>query len=150
MRLEEGKENLVCDYCGGVHYPDPNERGIRVLGEPAGVECSLCSVPMVHAAIAGQRILYCPQCRGILIGMDIFGPVIQALRSHGNIAVETLRPPNWEDLRRKMDCPRCGKRMVTHLYGGPGNIIIDNCEACNLNWLDDGELQRVLGAPDRQ
>jgi len=147
MRLEEDKENLHCLYCGAVHYPDPNDRGIRVLDEPAGLECSLCSVTLVHATIAGQRILYCSQCRGLLVRMDIFGPLIQALRAHSNIPVETLRPPNWEDLHRKMDCVRCGKRMSTHLYGGPGNIIIDNCVPCNLNWLDDGELQRVLGAP---
>ena len=34
------------------------------------------------------------------------------------------------------------------LYGGPGNVILDNCDACGVNWLDDGELQRILGAPD--
>jgi Zn-finger nucleic acid-binding protein len=49
-----------------------------------------------------------------------------------------------------MNCPQCSRPMNTHLYGGPGNIIIDNCEPCSLNWLDDGELQRIVGAPDRQ
>ena len=33
--------------------------------------------------------------------------------------------------------------MDTHPYGGPGNIVIDNCAGCELNWLDYGELQRV-------
>jgi hypothetical protein len=33
--------------------------------------------------------------------------------------------------------------MDTHPYGGPGNVIIDNCERCELNWLDYGELAKV-------
>ena len=31
---------------------------------------------------------------------------------------------------------------------GPGNVIIDTCESCSLNWLDYGELQRIVRAPD--
>ena len=35
-------------------------------------------------------------------------------------------------------------------YGGPGNVIIDTCEHCSLNWLDYGELQRIVRAPDER
>jgi Zn-finger nucleic acid-binding protein len=39
--------------------------------------------------------------------------------------------------------------MDTHFYGGPGNIIIDDCDRCSLNWLDAGELMRIaLAAGD--
>jgi Zn-finger nucleic acid-binding protein len=38
--------------------------------------------------------------------------------------------------------------MDTHPYGGPGNVIIDTCENCSVNWLDHGELQRIVRAPD--
>ena len=38
--------------------------------------------------------------------------------------------------------------METHFYNGPGNVIIDDCEHCELNWLDTGELMRVVRAPD--
>ena len=37
--------------------------------------------------------------------------------------------------------------MDTHIYGGPGNIVIDNCPACRLNWLDFPELARIESAP---
>jgi len=40
--------------------------------------------------------------------------------------------------------------MDTHLYGGPGNVIIDTCESCALMWLDYGELERMVRAPDWQ
>jgi Zn-finger nucleic acid-binding protein len=38
--------------------------------------------------------------------------------------------------------------MISHLYGGPGNVVIDSCERCLVNWLDAGELQRIAAAPD--
>ncbi len=128
MRLEPGKEYLVCDYCKNIYAPRPDDRGVRVLGEPA--------------------VGYCGRCRGILTRMDTFATLVQDLRTHPGAEVETLRPPDWNDLKRRINCPHCGQRMDTHLYGGPGNVILDNCDACGVNWLDDGELQRILGAPD--
>jgi Zn-finger nucleic acid-binding protein len=38
--------------------------------------------------------------------------------------------------------------METHSYCGPGNVVIDSCEPCSLNWLDHGELARIAQAPD--
>jgi len=40
--------------------------------------------------------------------------------------------------------------MDTHIYGGPGNIVIDNCPECRLNWLDHQELARITTAADAQ
>jgi Zn-finger nucleic acid-binding protein len=40
--------------------------------------------------------------------------------------------------------------METHPYGGGGNVIIEDCERCELNWLDHGELERIVQAPDRE
>ena len=38
--------------------------------------------------------------------------------------------------------------MDTHYYAGPGNIVIDDCASCELNWLDAGELMAIVRAPD--
>ena len=38
--------------------------------------------------------------------------------------------------------------MEAHSYCGPGNVVIDSCESCSLNWLDHGELARIAQAPD--
>ena len=38
--------------------------------------------------------------------------------------------------------------MDTHLYAGPGNVVIESCDTCLLNWLDRGELMRIVHAPD--
>lgn len=52
------------------------------------------------------------------------------------------------DLRRKIDCPHCHHRMDSHIYAGPGNVVFESCEPCPLNWLDHGELSRVVQARD--
>jgi Zn-finger nucleic acid-binding protein len=46
--------------------------------------------------------------------------------------------------------PQCGEEMDKHPYGGGGNVIIEDCERCSLNWLDYGELERIVQAPDRE
>lgn len=39
--------------------------------------------------------------------------------------------------------------MATHPYYGPGNVVIDTCEDCNIVWLDFGELSQIVDAPGR-
>jgi len=150
MRLEEGKERLVCEFCQTMHFPDPNADGVRALGIEAPERCPACAVPLVHAAIAAERILYCEKCRGMLIPMDSFLEIIQDLRSRREAPAYTARQPDWTDLDRRRNCPHCGAGMDTHPYCGPGNVIIDDCERCHVNWLDYGELDRIVRAPDRQ
>ena len=150
MRLEEDKECLVCDYCGNIHYPAPNAEGIRVLDEPSKLVCPVCVIPLVHAAAGGERILYCNHCHGTLISMDVFMSVVQDFRSRRDTTAGSVHPINWKDLDRRINCPRCGRQMDTHPYGGGGAVIIDDCENCALNWLDYSELDRIVRAPDRE
>jgi hypothetical protein len=46
-----------------------------------------------------------------------------------------------------LSCPICEHPMLSHVYGGPGNLVLDTCEACQVNWLDPGELRRIARAP---
>jgi hypothetical protein len=39
--------------------------------------------------------------------------------------------------------------MATHPYYGPGNVVIDSCESCDLLWLDFGELKQIVDAPGK-
>jgi TFIIB-like protein len=80
--------------------------------------------------------------------MNLFVAIIQELRSHRDTSADAVRQPDWKDLNRKIRCPQCGKTMDTHAYGGPGNVIIDDCERCSLDWLDYGELDKIVRAPD--
>ena len=79
--------------------------------------------------------------------MPALEPVIEQLRSDDHSpAVQT--PPDQGDLKRVIQCPRCNRRMDTHFYAGPGNVIVDTCDNCHLIWLDRGELTRIAHAPD--
>jgi Zn-finger nucleic acid-binding protein len=148
MSLDAGKDFLACEYCGTTHFPDPNPDGVRVLDEPSDELCPRCSVPLVQAAIAGERVLYCQRCHGLLIDMDVFLAVVEDLRSRHATSEYAGVQPDWGALDRRTKCPKCAKEMDTHPYGGPGNVIIDTCENCSLNWLDYGELQHIVRAPD--
>jgi Zn-finger nucleic acid-binding protein len=147
MRLDDDKDAFNCDYCKSIYFPEKNEDGVRVLGEPAPLACPVCAVSLVHAALSSWRILYCTRCRGMLITMDVFVELIQELRSRRE-GVAATHPPDPKDLQRRIVCPQCHQPMDTHYYGGPGNIIIDDCDRCSLNWLDRGELMRIVLAPD--
>jgi Zn-finger nucleic acid-binding protein len=148
MRLEDGKDFLSCDYCRSTHFPEKNAEGIRILAEDSGVECPLCAVPLADAALDAHRILYCPHCRGSLMPMAVFMFLVEDLRAKQGGAWEIPHPPDPKQLRRRIQCPRCHRPMDTHFYGGPGNIVIDDCSPCEVNWLDSGELMQVVRAPD--
>ena len=59
------------------------------------------------------------------------------------------RPLDREALARSLTCPSCLRDMSTHPYYGPGNVVIDTCDACNVVWLDFGELQQIVDAPGK-
>ena len=148
MRLEPSRDYLSCDYCGNVHVPEPNEDGVRELDEDSASDCPVCAIPLVHAAIDGQRIFYCRHCRGMLVPMDIFVPLVEDLRSRRDASTEIVYPFDSSELKRRIQCPQCGVAMDTHVYGGGGNVVISVCEHCESNWLDHGELDRIVRASD--
>ena len=149
MHVAPGQDYLICDYCGTTHFPDPNPDGVRVLGDADGVSRLRCSVPLVQASIAGAQIVYCNQ-------------VLWVSGRHGGVpgggrgitrAPRTRRihrrPADRSDLDRHAACPKCRKEMDTHPYGGTWQrdhrYVAQNC---SVNWLDCGEIQRIVRAPD--
>ena len=150
MRLENGKDYFTCDFCKNICVPEPDADGLRILGEAASLNCPICRLPLVHAAAGPCRLLACERCRGVLASMEMFVALVQHLRSQYDGPADAERPPEPTDLERKIRCPQCGDTFDTHFYAGPGNVVIDNCPRCGLNWLDHLELRRIVRAPDRQ
>jgi len=147
MKLKADLQSFKCEYCQSICFPEKNDDGVRVLEEQSGQECPVCSVPLIHAYLGRSPVIYCTKCNGMLIAMGMLEGFIDRLRSeHGSVAL----PPaaDKDDLRRKINCPQCHHPMDAHLYGGPGNVVIDSCEDCCLLWLDRGELMRIARAPD--
>jgi Zn-finger nucleic acid-binding protein len=127
---------------------DKNAEGVPVFNQPSEFSCPICHVPLMHATIARQRIFGCTRCLGNLIPMPVFVVLVAALRTQRGEAVEIAPPPDPQRLDRETVCPQCGRRMDTHYYAGGGNVIIDDCSRCELNWLDAGELTAIVHAPD--
>ena len=148
LHLDDGSTSAECTYCRTVYVPEKNVDGVRVFNQPGDLLCPLCRVPLMHATIARQRILYCTRCRGSLIPMPVFVVLIAVLRQQVGEAAEIAPPPDPHELDRVTLCPQCGRRMDTHYYGGGGNVVIDDCSHCELNWLDAGELMAIAHAPD--
>ena len=90
-------------------------------------------------------MLVCQRCQGMLIKMADFVSVIDAASAHEDQHGVVL-PRRQTPRDRVVSCPQCTQPMLSHFYGGPGNLVIDTCEQCQVNWLDPGELRRIARA----
>jgi Zn-finger nucleic acid-binding protein len=147
LHVTESDDSLRCPYCRSVYTPEQGDAGVRLLGEQSFLACPVCAVPLEHAALAGHILEYCTKCEGMLVSMHDFVALIDQLHSvrRGPAGAPS---PDRSAFDRHLACPQCQRPMDTHLYEGPGNIVIDDCSYCFLNWLDKGELMRVVHAPD--
>jgi Zn-finger nucleic acid-binding protein len=148
LNIEGEQGALTCDYCKSIYYPEKNDDGVRVLGEDAEEACPICAIPLMYAILGRERIRYCTRCRGMLIPMDTFLALAQELKAEAP-GPGVPHAPDPRELNRHINCPQCHQRMDTHYYGGPGNVVIDDCSKCFLNWMDHGEMIRIAHAPDR-
>lgn len=149
MSLLLNKQQFKCEYCFSTYFPDKNEDGIRILDEESETGCPVCNIPLVYGYIDSVQTRYCVSCRGILIDQEVFLFVIDNMRAKST--KPTIQPPpvNLQELNRRIKCPRCGHSMSTHFYGGPGNLVVDNCVNCSILWLDNNEFNRVIRSPGR-
>jgi Zn-finger nucleic acid-binding protein len=151
MALNRDRGCWDCPYCGSEWAPETNFEGVRIL-QPSASECPLCKPKrLAQARIFEFGLLYCEGCQGMLIQMGDLVPLTEDMRAtRGGATAYIGRPPDPKQLDRAIDCPQCGLTMDTHPYCGPGNIIIDTCEPCEVHWLDRGELRRIALAPDHE
>ena len=147
MRLDRGQGIFICDYCRSEAIPPIGEDGVQIVGE-TGKHCPTCSAKLADGLIERRPLLYCQSCRGMLVSIENFLPLIEHLRALRTSPAQYLAPRNKADADRVLDCPTCGQPMNTHPYGGGGNVYIETCETCSEIWLDGSELQRIVVAPD--
>jgi Zn-finger nucleic acid-binding protein len=148
MSVEKGQDFFHCRYCGGYEFPDPNQDGVALLEEISAYVCPLCKEPLVSAVVRNVHILACPRCRGNLIEQSKMLPILRQTQppATNTISEDLVQPQDKTELTRTMACPSCQKAMAVYPYGGPGNLIIQGCEQCQLIWLDFGELSRIICA----
>jgi Zn-finger nucleic acid-binding protein len=94
-----------------------------------------------------EPIEICDRCKGILMPRRAFAVTLHARRRAATTTSVTPLPADRAEFHRRIACPQCGAPMIADWYYGPGSIVIDTCPACDLVWLDAGELQRAIDAP---
>ena len=147
MHLAAGSDYMQCEFCKSIHIADPDDEGVRLSEEQSERACPICGEPLWNATLTGVRLESCRKCRGMLIPMETFVDLIEQLRAKQGDAVATPTRAAPDELRRKINCPKCHRPMDAHFYLGGGSVVIDGCDPCCLNWLDHGELMRIVRAP---
>jgi Zn-finger nucleic acid-binding protein len=136
-----------CSHCASVVCPEPAADGVRATGG-RGHECPICHTALTRAVLDDRAAIeICDGCKGILMPLHTFAETVTARRHAARTPSVTPVPADRGELDRRVRCPACAAPMITDWYYGPGNIIIDTCEACGLVWLDAGELRRAVDAP---
>jgi Zn-finger nucleic acid-binding protein len=149
MKLSPDRHYYLCEYCRTIYLPEETGDGIRCLNEASEVACPVCNIHLMHAWIGETAALNCPRCRGILLEQNAFLITLRYLRARSKSPSIQPGPVRLEELKRHIRCPYCRMEMDAHPYGGPGNIVVDNCPHCTVIWLDPGEVSRVIRAPGR-
>jgi len=151
MRLATGDGSMRCDYCKTVVVLQADDAGVVFLEETfQGLNCPDCSVPLWNAALGRVNLCACKKCKGMLIGMNVFEPLIEELREKNKDQSAIPSPADPADLRRIVECPKCHRHTDVHFYMGGGGAIIATCENCELNWLDGGMLMRIVRTPHEE
>ena len=144
MRADDGG-NLVCGHCGSMDERVAPFYDLVTTGQ-ASASCPVCKTRLAEARIEGCPVQYCVSCHGALVEMKYFATLSDAVRARESQAGVAL-PRRQRPGDRVLSCPICAQPMESHLFGGPGNIVLDTCEHCLVNWLDPGELRRIARAP---
>jgi Zn-finger nucleic acid-binding protein len=147
MRIIRDKGLVVCDHCGHQQETAAVSEDLDVLSESSHM-CPVCATPLSHARLHGHPVLACGRCAGLLIEMNRFGRLIESVRANDVGSFRTSMPRQQQPGARTLPCPLCANPLLNHQYAGPGNVVLDSCERCLVNWLDQGELRRIALAPD--
>lgn len=152
MELFATRGYFFCRYCGSFDFPETaSGQGLRVLAElPDAPECPACGRKLATALLDEAHPVHCCQnCRGVLMPRGTFADVVRLRRAFASGPPSAPMPLRGEDLERLVRCPTCRNSLTAHPYYGPGNVVIDSCERCDVIWLDFGELQQIVNAPGR-
>jgi len=146
MHMAGGLASLRCDYCKNMVYAAPDDEGVRYLDELEDLQCPVCMIPLWNATLGNIPFRACKKCRGMLVKMNAFEAFIDRERS-AHPGTEMPLDDDGSDLNRKLECPQCHRAMDAHFYYGGGHVVMNDCERCELNWLDGGGLLRIAHAP---
>ena len=126
----------------------PSVNLIDGTGKLTDFHCPRCPEQQLEVGtIFKFQVCHCRQCSGFVVDSPTLGLIIRTLRSAYGGPELTPRLLNPNELQSQTSCPTCFETMATHPYHGPGNVVLDSCQACCLTWLDNDELNSIMRAP---
>lgn len=149
----ESRAFTQCTFCGTrITLQSAGSSVDRVvwLAGQSHSDCPECALPLRPAAVDGFPCEGCTRCGGLLFERSKLHETIQERRAAYAGPDRQQATVDQDALRHVRPCPRCHGAMEPHVYYGPGNSVIDSCHACNVVWLDAGELTSIEQAPGRR
>lgn len=137
--------------CSQVEVLAPTADGLVPEGRATDFNCPNCvDQPLYVGEINKTQVCFCMGCRGFVIDRMSFGELMEVLRAAYDGADDAPILLDPEELKKLCLCPACGELMETFNYYGPGNVVLDTCNECQLTWLDEGELAKIVRAPGQR
>ncbi|MBS3762050.1 MAG: zf-TFIIB domain-containing protein [Planctomycetes bacterium] len=112
------------------------------------MECPRDGTILSNVEILGLELDKCHKCDGIWFDRGELEKIQESAVSdieevleekYGDPKVETSEPDGY------MRCPRCGNRLREQTYTFVNPVRVDRCENCFGFWLDDTELNAIVG-----
>jgi Zn-finger nucleic acid-binding protein len=146
-----GQTHHHCQSCNTFEFPTSiqvSEIPIFPQGKDTNFQCPKCVLPLEVGLIqSSMQVCFCNNCRGFVMPSQSLGLLINDLRSEYKGADDKPFPIDPAELDKFDNCPACLEKMDSHPYYGPGNVVLNTCNACKLAWLDHGELAKIIRAP---
>lgn len=112
------------------------------------MKCPRDGTILSEVEILGLQLDKCHKCDGIWFDAGELKKLREARVPHVEEALEEKYgdPEVDEDSPDGyMRCPRCGERLLEHHYTYINPVRVDRCSGCFGFWLDDSELDAVVG-----
>ncbi len=106
--------------------------------------CPRCATNLVREQYESVWAMRCPACRGALISSDRLERVERDPARSPTLLKQEARAEHGGDYADPTACPRChGMMKLKTITRGSAELHLDLCQACDLYWLDGGELALV-------
>ncbi|MCD4780396.1 MAG: zf-TFIIB domain-containing protein [Candidatus Omnitrophica bacterium] len=109
------------------------------------MDCPVCQKAMSEQDFGGIKVDVCADgCRGIWFDWFELEKLDETHEGLGEALKNSLEGTREQDESRgQINCPRCQKPMIGHLYKAAKDVTVDECYLCGGFYLDAGELKAI-------
>ena len=114
------------------------------------MKCPKDGTKLERVEILGLELDKCHRCDGLWFDRGELERIRDAkVPDVEEVLERKYGDPDYEEgtVAGHMRCPRCGEdaRLMRHQYTYTEPVAVDRCMSCYGIWLDDGELNAIIG-----